>query len=169
MAEILISMYPIYTQTIISGQKTTDFRRSVVNELLNGGRHTAYLYETKKNRGVGKVVGQADVKDVFVIVKAGIFPKLEGLTVENMQRMYLIWCRQTGRNPAEWWYTDKEFTKYRRIIGWSGDPEHYYNYALKLDNIKQYDTPLDVTAFVYPDSGKIITRPPRNICICQLR
>ena len=31
MAEILISMYPIYTQTIISGQKTTDFRRSVVN------------------------------------------------------------------------------------------------------------------------------------------
>ena len=65
MAKILLSIYPEYTNAIFSGMKTAEFRRKVVNELLEGGIHTLYFYETKKNGGAGKIVGQADVKEVF--------------------------------------------------------------------------------------------------------
>ena len=60
MAKILLSIYPEYTNAIFSGIKTAEFRRKVVNELLEGGSHTLYFYETKKNGGAGKVVGHAD-------------------------------------------------------------------------------------------------------------
>ena len=48
MAKILLSIYPEYTKTIFSGIKTAEFCRKVVNELLEGGNHTLYFYETKK-------------------------------------------------------------------------------------------------------------------------
>ena len=54
---------------------------------------------------------------------------------------------------------------YRKLIGWTGDQEHYYNYVLKLENVQKYDTPLDVSCFTYED-GKTITRPPQNMCKC---
>lgn len=70
MAKILLSIYPEYTKAIFSEIKTAEFRRKVVNELLEGGNHTLYFYETKKNGGAGKVVGQADVKEIFVTLQA---------------------------------------------------------------------------------------------------
>lgn len=89
MAKILLSIYPEYTNAIFSGIKTAEFRRKVVNELLEGGSHTLYFYETKKNGGAGKVVGQADVKEVFVTLQAAYMPsglqQLDGLSVKKMQ------------------------------------------------------------------------------------
>ena len=90
MAKILLSIYPEYTKAIFSGMKTAEFRRKVVNELLEGGSHTLYFYETKKNGGAGKVVGQADVKEVFVTLHAEYLPsglpQLDGLSVEKCSR-----------------------------------------------------------------------------------
>lgn len=169
MAKILLSIYPEYTKAIFSGMKTAEFRRKVVNELLEGGSHTLYFYETKKNGGAGKVVGQADVKEVFVTLHAEYLqsglPQLDGLSVEKMQQMYITWCRQKEKPPVGWWYSDRDFTVYRKLIGWTGDPKHYYNYVLKLENVQKYDTPLDVSCFTY-ESGKTITRPPQNMCKC---
>lgn len=89
MAKILLSIYPEYTNAIFSGIKTAEFRRKVVNELLEGGIHTLYFYETKKNGGAGKIVGQADVKEVLVTLQAVYMPsglpQLDGLSVEKMQ------------------------------------------------------------------------------------
>lgn len=169
MAKILLSIYPEYTKAIFSGMKTAEFRRKVVNELLEGGSHTLYFYETKKNGGAGKVVGQADVKEVFVTLHAEYLPsglpQLDGLSVEKMQQMYITWCRQKEKPPVGWWYNDSDFTAYRKLIGWTGDPKHYYNYVLKLENVQKYDTPLDVSCFTYED-GKTITRPPQNMYKC---
>lgn len=61
-------------KAIFSGIKTAEFRRKVVNELLEGGIHTLYFYETKKNGGAGKIVGQADVKEVLVTLQAVYMP-----------------------------------------------------------------------------------------------
>lgn len=169
MAKILLSIYPEYTNAIFSGIKTAEFRRKVVNELLEGGIHTLYFYETKKNGGAGKIVGQADVKEVLVTLQAVYMPsglpQLDGLSVEKMQQMYLCWCRQKAKAHARWWYSDNDFAAYRKLIGWTGDQEHYYNYVLKLENVQKYDTPLDVSCFTYED-GKTITRPPQNMCKC---
>ena len=113
MAKILLSIYPEYTKAIFSGIKTAEFRRKVVNELLEGGSHTLYFYETKKNGGAGKVVGQADVKEVFVTLQAAYMPsglqQLDGLSVKKMQQLYLCWCRQKEKAPARWWYSDSDF------------------------------------------------------------
>lgn len=169
MAKILLSIYPEYTKAIFSGIKTAEFRRKVVNELLEGGSHTLYFYETKKNGGAGKIVGQADVKEVFVTLQAVYMPsglpQLDGLSVEKMQQMYLCWCRQKEKTPARWWHSDDEFATYRKLIGWTGDPKRYYNYVLKFENVQKYDTPLDVSCFTY-ESGKAIARPPQNMCKC---
>lgn len=169
MAKILLSIYPEYTKAIFSGMKTAEFRRNVVNELLEDGSHTLYFYETKKNGGAGKVVGQADVKEVFVTLQAAYMPsglqQLDGLSVKKMQQLYLCWCRQREKAPARWWYSDSDFAAYRNLIGWTGDPKHYYNYVLNLENVQKYDTPLDVSCFTY-ESGKTITRPPQNMCKC---
>lgn len=169
MAKILLSIYPEYTKAIFSGIKTAEFRRKVVSELLEGGSHTLYFYETKKNGGAGKIVGQADVKEVFVTLHAEYLssglPQLDGLSVEKMQQMYLCWCRQKEKAPARWWYGDSDFTAYRKLIGLTGDPKHYYNYVLKLENVQKYDIPLDVSCFTY-ENDKTITRPPQNMCKC---
>ena len=82
-----------------------------------------------------------------------------------MQQMYLCWCRQKAKAHARWWYSDNDFAAYRKLIGWTGDPKHYYNYVLKLENVQKYNTPLDVSCFTY-ESGKTITRPPQNMCKC---
>ena len=128
MAKILLSIYPEYTKAIFSEIKTAEFRRKVVNELLEGGNHTLYFYETKKNGGAGKVVGQADVKEIFVTLQAAYMssglPQLNGLSVEKMQQMYLCWCRQKEKAPTRWWYSDSDFAAYRKLIGWTGDHEH---------------------------------------------
>ena len=143
MAKILLSIYPEYTKAIFSEIKTAEFRRKVVNELLEGGNHTLYFYETKKNGGAGKVVGQADVKEIFVTLQAAYMssglPQLNGLSVEKMQQMYLCWCRQKEKAPTRWWYSDSDFAAYRKLIGWTGDQEHYYNYVLKLENVQKYE------------------------------
>lgn len=169
MAKILLSIYPEYTNAIFSGIKTAEFRRKVVNELLEGGIHTLYFYETKKNGGAGKIVGQADVKEVLVTLQAAYMPsglqQLDGLSVKKMQQLYLCWCRQREKAPARWWYSDSDFAAYRNLIGWTGDPKHYYNYVLNLENVQKYDTPLDVSCFTY-ESGKTIARPPQNMCKC---
>ena len=140
MAKVLLSIYPEYTKAIFSGMKTAEFRRKVVNELLESGSHTLYFYETKKNGGAGKVVGQADVKEVFVTQQAAYMPsglpQLDGLSVEKMQQMYLCWCRQKEKTPARWWYGDSDFAAYRKLIGWTGDPKRYYNYVLKLETFR---------------------------------
>ena len=141
MAKILLSIYPEYTNAIFSGIKTAEFRRKVVNELLEGGSHTLYFYETKKNGGAGKVVGQADVKEVFVTLQAAYMPsglqQFDGLSVKKMQQLYLCWCRQREKAPARWWYSDSDFAVYRNLIGWTGDPKHYYNYVLNLEKISR--------------------------------
>ena len=169
MAKILLSIYPEYTKAIFSEIKTAEFRRKVVNELLEGGNHTLYFYETKKNGGAGKVVGQADVKEIFVTLQAAYMssglPQLNGLSVEKKQHKSLRWCRQQEKAPTRWWYSDSDFAAYRKLIGWTGDQEHYYNYVLKLENVQKYDTPLDVSCFTYED-GKTMTRPPQNMCMC---
>ena len=52
------------------------------------------------------------------------------------------------------------------LIGWTGDPKHYYNYVLKLENVQKYDTRFDVSCFTY-EEGKTITRPPQNMYKCS--
>ena len=47
MAKILLSIYPEYTNAIFSGIKTAEFRRKVVNELLEGGSHTLSIRAQK--------------------------------------------------------------------------------------------------------------------------
>jgi len=43
MAKILLSIYPEYTKAIFSGIKTAEFRRKVVNELLEGDTYFIFL------------------------------------------------------------------------------------------------------------------------------
>ena len=167
MAKILLSIYPEYTNAIFSGIKTAEFRRKVVNELLEGGSHTLYFYETKKNGGAGKVVGQADVKEVFVTLQAAYMPsglqQLDGLSVKKMQQLYLCWCRQREKAPARWWYSDSDFAAYRNLIGWTGDPKHYYNYVLNLENVQKYDTPLMFPALHMKAAKRLHVR--HRICV----
>ena len=96
MAKILLSIYPEYTNAIFSGIKTAEFRRKVVNELLEGGSHTLYFYETKKNGGAGKVVGQADVKEVFVTLQAA-YMVYSSLTAFQLKKCSSCICAGADR------------------------------------------------------------------------
>lgn len=170
MSEVLMSMYPVYTKSFFEGSKTMEFRRRIVNDLLREGKHTIYLYETKRNSGAGKIVGQADVKQVFITLYSegsGAGTRLVSAKCEKMKELYLNWCEKIARTPSrEGWYADKDFSAYRKRIGWTGDPGDYYNYSIELENIQKYAVPMDISEFAYLD-GKTIAKPPQNMCRCK--
>ena len=66
----IFSIRKPYTDYIFDGIKNLEFRKKVGKNMKAGD--TVFLYETKKNHGLGKVVGSAEVKNIIEIPKVKI-------------------------------------------------------------------------------------------------
>lgn len=60
--DILMSLHKIWVDKILDGTKILEFRKSIGKDFNIGS--TVYIYETAKNGGLQKVVGQFTIKDI---------------------------------------------------------------------------------------------------------
>ena len=73
---ILMSIRKPWTDMILNGSKTLEFRNNIGNNFETGS--IVYVYESKSNKGLGKVVGEFKIKEIVNISKskAGAYPFL---------------------------------------------------------------------------------------------
>ena len=67
---ILMSLYNVWCNKILSGEKTVEFRNNIGKDFKKGD--TIYLYETSKNKGRKKVVGEVTIKDIQPIPRSKV-------------------------------------------------------------------------------------------------
>lgn len=67
---ILMSMYNIWCNKILDGSKTVEFRNNIGKNFNIG--ETIYLYESGKNNGQKKIVGEVKIKDIKPIPKSKV-------------------------------------------------------------------------------------------------
>lgn len=65
---ILMSLYNIWCDKILDGSKPLEFRNNIGKQFKPG--EIIYLYETSKNNGRKKVVGEVKIKDIKEIPKS---------------------------------------------------------------------------------------------------
>lgn len=161
MSAILMSVNPPYAEMIVSGQKPMEFRNKVIKDVYSDSDcpPTVYIYETKNKGGCGMVIGKATIVKIFKLQQ-----KDDEYNVKNRNDslvwLYYDWCFKNNikPNPKEGWFTSTRFTEYYEKIGWGR------NYALALDLIARFDTPIPLSSF---STGKsVITHPPQNMCSC---
>lgn len=63
---IMYSIHKIWNDKIFSGEKTLEFRTKLPKDLKPGTK--IYLYETKKGKGCGKVVGECRVNNIIPVL-----------------------------------------------------------------------------------------------------
>ena len=64
--DIIVSLHKNWSQQILEGQKTIEFRSRLPKEIKSGT--TMYFYESSKNGGARKVVGQCEVDYIISVV-----------------------------------------------------------------------------------------------------
>lgn len=60
--DAIFSIRPPFTDMIFNGEKDLEFRSKIGNELFPGNK--LYVYETKKNRGLGAVIGSVTIEQI---------------------------------------------------------------------------------------------------------
>lgn len=80
---ILMSLYNVWCDKILNGEKPLEFRNNIGKDFAKGTK--IYLYESGKNHGRKKVVGEVTIKDIKEIPfeKMGFYNFL-GYYVENI-------------------------------------------------------------------------------------
>lgn len=175
--DIMISVNPPYSQMIMDGYKLMEFRKKVLSSLVEDLDHKrlplpiVYIYETKNKGGVGKIIGECNILNLYkpMYLKESV----EGYDLSQLVRernlmikvLYLKWCFKKNIKPNmnEGWFSSKKFRQYRTEIGLNVD----FNFALILDNIKNYDIPLCLNDFLNTE-GKSLIMPPQNMCYVYL-
>ena len=165
--EVMMSINQPYSDMIFTGYKPFEFRKQILKEMvvLNPQEFiTAYIYETKKNGGVGAVIGEVKIEELHM-------PRFGAHHVTDMdikernwcvKTLYLIWCKNRGVHPNlhDGWFKCKRFLKYQDEIGFGANPD--FNYALMLGETKKYTNFLPINAFL-DMSGEPLDRPPLNM------
>lgn len=131
--EIMISINPPYSDLILDKLKPVEFRNKIIDSVQEGTK--VYLYETKNKGGDGMVVGEAFIDEVC--------------HVNELLQLRLL----NGVYREQW--KDRKFNEFLEIIGFGG------KYAIWLDGVKRYKTPLSINTFEC--NGKLLTRPPQNM------
>lgn len=67
---ILMSMYNVWCNKILDGSKPIEFRNNIGKNFNIG--ETIYLYESGKNNGQKKIVGEVKIKDIKSIPKSKV-------------------------------------------------------------------------------------------------
>ena len=62
---IIMSIHKKWNDAIFNGTKEYEFRKNIgVNDWKD---KTVYIYETKKNKGTGKIVGEFIIEDIILV------------------------------------------------------------------------------------------------------
>lgn len=169
--EIMISINPPYANMILSGYKSMEFRRAILNIMKEYDACVLYIYETKNKGGCGKIIGRAELYAVYEVYYSNQITEniSRNVTLQRyncIKRLYLNWCEKHNIKPNmnEGWFKSKKFKKYIEDIGWKFPQD--FNYALELSNIQKYDKPKILSDFLTPAGTKMV-RPPQNMCECR--
>lgn len=80
---ILMSLYNVWANKILSGDKPLEFRNNIGKDFKIGDK--IYLYESSKNKGRKKVVGEVTIKDIVSLKKSKMgFYNFLGYYVKNI-------------------------------------------------------------------------------------
>ena len=172
LRSVMLSVNPPYSRQIMSGKKLFEFRSLVLNGMDLGflpEEILAYIYETKKKGGCGKVIGTVTISGIYAPLyrEADNDPGIIRHRNKMIIQMYYLWCNKVGRKPNsnEGWFKDQKFMAYLREIGWTED--RLPNYVLLLEEPASFDVPMALSSFHYLNGGAI-HHPPQNMCNCVL-
>lgn len=149
--DVMYSLYKLWTDMILSGQKPLEFRTKLPKELKPGTK--IYLYETRKHGGAGAVVGECTVSDIIPVLSeegkwpiCGNYPFLE------------FFCENV--------LNDAVMAEHIRMCKteFKGKPENYrYGYLTKymfspesLDSLRETGHPIDIMQLTIPQRDKIL-------------
>ena len=91
--DILMSVHKKYLSEIFAGNKPFEFRNVLPKNLSKGD--TIYFYETSKNGGCKKIVGEAKIKDFhFLLNSEGEYPLLGAYNFID------FWCENFLHNSV---------------------------------------------------------------------
>lgn len=80
---VLMSLYNVWCNKILDGSKPLEFRNNIGKDFKVGDK--IYLYETSKNNGRKKVVGEVIIKDIVKLQKSKMgFYNFLGYYVKNI-------------------------------------------------------------------------------------
>ena len=80
---VLMSLYNVWCNKILDGSKPLEFRNNIGKDFKVGEK--IYLYETSKNNGRKKVVGEVIIKDIVKLQKSKMgFYNFLGYYVKNI-------------------------------------------------------------------------------------
>ena len=101
---VMLSVNPPYSQQIISGYKLFEFRSLVLYGMELGflpEQITAYIYETKKKGGCGKVIGKVTISGTYAPLyrKIDYSPDIVRHRNKMIIQMYYLWCNKVNRKP----------------------------------------------------------------------
>lgn len=169
---VMISINPPYSNMIFDGTKPFEFRNQLIQAVVPGA--AVYVYETKNKHGLGCVIGEAKVDNIYRLhYHDSALENERAVTAQkyNTQQIfeeryrcikdiYLFWCLSHNWKPNmnEGWFRSERFSKYRDDIGHHCD----CNYALYLTDIKRFHEPMPLSSF-HNAKGETIRRPPQNM------
>ncbi len=119
-----------HTDNIKNGNKWDEIRKRIPKDLT---RETInYIYETKSNGGCGKVIGEFRVSN-----KTYIYAEIDSNGTEHLYNTAFIMPDLSDEDLFSYLYDGKENS------GW----------ALRISNLKIYDTPKELVEFFRPCDG----------------
>lgn len=144
---ILLPIQRPYTDQIFQGFKSFEFRTRVPQNLVSGD--TIYIYESKAKGGVGKVIGQAKLKEILSIPKNEPLSFLMELYAESYAQQETrshVSCEEWGRQIG---YINKW-----GVCVW--------NYAIQLTEVQRYTIPKDLHEF--EGVNGTLMKAPQSFC-----
>lgn len=171
MKYIMLSVNPPYAEMIVNGKKPAEFRNKILDGIKNFHLEAVhfFIYETKRNGGRGKVIGEADMAWMYELsynIPVETKYLLSFLTKERNEftkKLYYFWCEQNDKktNPKEGWFKSSRFLQYMEEIGFQTNCDH----AIWLCDPKKFESPIDISEFSY-GNGTSMSRPPQGMCYC---
>lgn len=158
--DVMISINPPYSDMIMRKYKMIEFRKKIMKNIKF---NTTYIYETKRKGGIGKVIGECKIVDIFELDNSNEREEM----IEDIYKHYSL--NVFGEILYNWEFDSYFINEFLEEIGYSDDDsEDGYNakYGLRLCNIKKYDKPLELSQFLN-SKNEVMKRPPQNMCYCK--
>jgi predicted transcriptional regulator len=141
---ILISIHKKYTNQILNGSKTFEFRKKILKNMKAGD--TLYIYETVNGGGSGKVVGETRIKKILETNKDNV-----------IDYIYDNWKLENNIFDNTDWFCNYKFMRYFEGIGGC----YNFSYCIVLEHVKKYEQPIELNKF--RKNRKVITNPPQSM------
>ena len=159
MQAYLLSINPPYSEMIFDKRKRYEFRTVIMKAMKPDDR--MYIYETKKRKGCGKIIGYAVIKK---IVGPAIKSKddeyvyfHEDMFEEVRKDLWDDFCEIYDNEKM----SDKEFEeeseKFLDDAGFLG----VWNYAIRIGKVHRFAEPKELSEFIGKNGP--VTHPPQNM------